>query len=256
MNCYCRRQSCCCPVARCPAPTPPAPPPAPAPPAPASTEPAFPTLPYLEGPPASDSWIGTLSQPPRIIRRNKAAEAPACGTIAPYFVSLTLPFLPNDEPRETAVASFDISEYQGTFLPVSAFVLDDFAFIVKSDFDVQSSYSLVGTTRTIALPPESLVVVDGNNPTYALGNVDDVLTTNYVFNGKTYSIPGGNSMPLSTAIIGVHQLGVPFQPHNQISLAQLQQLGFQNGSIVSFKIMSVAHGWGKVTLDINVPQCL
>lgn len=179
----------------------------------------------------------------------------ACRNSAPYFVSLSLPFTGNDEPRETSVASFDVSDYQAGLLPISSFALDDFAFIVKSDFNVTSAYSLVGSTRTITLPPESLIVVDGNNPNYADGAVDHGLTTNYVFGGNTYSIPGGISIPLSTAIIGVNALGVPFQPHNNISIAQLQSLGFVSGGVVSFKIMHVVHGGGDVTLEISVPQC-
>jgi len=105
------------------------------------------------------------------------------------------------------------------------------------------------------LPPESLIVVDGNNPNLASGAVDDSLTTNYVFGGQTYSIPGGQSIPLSQAIQGVHALGVPYQPHNAISLQQLNNLGFVSGGVVQFKIMHVAHGLGNITLQIDVPQC-
>jgi hypothetical protein len=182
-------------------------------------------------------------------------DIPACRVSGPYFSSLSLAFASNDEPRETAIASFNISDYYGSLLPISSFALDDFAFIVKPDFDITSAYTLQDNTRTINLPPETLIVVDGNNPNYAAGAVDDTLTTNYVFNGLTHSIPGGQSIPLSSAIQGVINLGVPAQPHNNISLAQLYSLGFVTDNTVAFKIMHVAHGSGNVTLNISVPQC-
>lgn len=196
-------------------------------------------------------------QPPAPPVQPPAAAAAFSGSLCgdPYFVSLSLPFAGNREPRETAVASFDISKYTGSVLPVSKFSLDDFVFVVKADFDIMSAYTLTGTTRNINLPPETLIVVDGKNPMYASGAVDDGMTTNYTFNGKTYSIPGGQVVPLSTAIKGVIDLGVPFQPHDKISLQQMQELGFRVGDKVAFKLMAVAHGMGNVTLDFNVPQC-
>jgi len=69
------------------------------------------------------------------------------------------------------------------------------------------------------------------------------------------NLPDGQSIPLSLAIQGVHALGVPYQPHNTISLALLNQLGFVNNGIVQFKIMHVAHGGGTILMEIDVPQC-
>lgn len=187
------------------------------------------------------------------------AEFNTCRISAPYFASLSLPFETGDAPRKTTIASFDISDYQGSILPISNFVLDDFAFIVKSDFNVASAYSLVGSTRVITLPPETLIVVEGGNPNFANGGLNHTLQTNYIYNGQTYIVPaapGGVPVtPLSEAIQGLIAIGCPYQPHDSISINQLASLGFVNNGIVSFKIMHVNHGGGNITLEINVPQC-
>lgn len=202
-------------------------------------------LPYCPAP----TCTASPDPPLPTLDYNKAV----CGEA--YSVSLKVPFEANAEPRETAVATFDTSKYQGFILPVSEFQLDDFAFIVKADFDIKTSYSLNGNTRSITLPPETMVIVDGKNPNYASGAVDDMKNTNYVFNGKSYSIPGGISIPLSEAIKGVINLGVPHQPHDSISLDLLTKRGFLVNNKVSFKIMHVAHGAGDVTLSFAIPQC-
>jgi uncharacterized protein (TIGR02217 family) len=179
----------------------------------------------------------------------------ACMIGGTYTADLRLLASTSDEPRETITATFDLSMFQGDVLPVSAFALDDFSFIVQSDFDINSAYSLDGSTRIINLPSHALVVVDGNNPNLADGSIDDPLTTNYVFGGQTYSIPGGETMPLSEAIQGVIDMGVLSQPHNAISLSQMAARGFISDNIISFKIMHVNHGSGLVRLTIDVPQC-
>lgn len=168
--------------------------------------------------------------------------------------NLILPNAPTNEPRETIVASFDVSSFSGDILPVSSFTLDDFAFIVKPDFDVASSYSITGNVREIVLPPEAMILVDGNNVNYANGAVDDTLTTNYVFNGQTASF-SPTSRPLSTAIQDLINIGVPFQAHNNISLGNLQTLGFRTGDVIAFKIMHVVHGSGFFSMNFSIPQC-
>jgi hypothetical protein len=182
-------------------------------------------------------------------------DAQLCIIGGTYYKNLFLSFATNDEPRETESASFTVGNYQGNVLPISSFVLDDFAFVVKSDFNVANCYSLVGATRTISLPSDCFILYDGNNPNYANGSVDDTLTTNYVFNGQTYSIPGGQSIPLSTAIQDVLNLGVLAQPHNNIRLSEFASRGYISGGIISFKLMHIAHGGGNVTLTIDIPQC-
>ena len=161
----------------------------------------------------------------------------------------------NSAPNATATASFNIQQFIGSILPISSFVLDDFAFIVKPDFNVASSYVIEGSTRTITIPSDALIIYDGNNPNYASGSVDDALTTNYVFNGQTYSLPGGGNVPLSTAILGVLNLGVLGQPHNTISLREFYDRGYVNNGVISFKIMHDSHGAGAVNLTIYVPAC-
>ena len=173
-----------------------------------------------------------------------------------YYKNLSVPFDGNDEPRETESASFVVGNYQGDVLPISNFVLDDFAFVVKSSFNVSSCYSLVGSTRTINLPSDCFILYDGNNPNYADGSLDHGLTTNYVFNGQTYSISAfPPSLPLSVAIQGVLDMGVLAQPHNNIRLSEFASRGYISGGIIYFKLMHIAHGGGNVNLTIDVPQC-
>lgn len=178
----------------------------------------------------------------------------ACSINTVVNFNLALPNTTDNAPRETEVASFDVSSFSGDILPVGSFTLDDFAFVVKPDFIVASSYSLIGSTRTIVLPPEALVLVDGNNPNYASGSINHTLTTNYVFNNQTVSFSSA-SRPLSTAIQDLLNIGVPFQAHNSISLSQLQTLGFRTGNTIAFKIMHVVHGAGFVSLNFSIPQC-
>jgi uncharacterized protein (TIGR02217 family) len=186
----------------------------------------------------------------------------ACRISAPYFVSLSLPLASGNQPRQTATATFNLSDYSGNLLPVvnNTFALDDLAFFVKPGFDVTTAYSVDGgNNRTIYLPDESLVVVDGNlvPPQYGNGHVTEARNNTYIYKGQSFTIPAstGELFPLSVAINGLVGIGVPVQPHNQISLAQLESLGFAVGNEISFKIMHVAHGLGNITLQIDVPQC-
>ncbi len=181
---------------------------------------------------------------------------PLCALDDIYLAALSLPFAGDDRPRETDVATFALDSYEGNILPISSFVLDDFAFIVKPDFNVQDSCIISGNTRTIYLPSDTFIIYDGNNPNYANGAVDDLLTTNYVFNGDTVSLPGGLSISLSIAIESLIAIGVTGQPHNTIALSTLQNKGYISGGVISFKIMHVSHGGGELSLSINVPKCL
>jgi len=187
---------------------------------------------------------------------------PSCRISAPYFASLSVPLSSGDQPRQTITATFNLSDYRGDLLPVvnNSFVLDDLAFFVKPGFDVTTAYAVDGSgNRTIYLPDESLVVVDGNlvPPQYGNGHVTDSRDNTYIYKMQSFTIPAstGELVPLSDAINGLIGIGVSVQPHNQISLSQLKSLGFVTNNEVSFKIMHVAHGLGEITLQIDVPQC-
>lgn len=184
---------------------------------------------------------------------------PACRISGAYTATLSVPFTSVNNPRETSVASFDLSDYNGETLPVSNFVLDDVVFVVPSNFNVSGCYSLVNNVRILNLPSNALILYDGDNPNYADGGLNHPLQTNYVFNGQTYIVPaapdGVPVTPLSTAILGFFAMGILGQPHNGIGLSALAARGYINNSIVSFKLMHICHGGGEVTLIINVPQC-
>jgi hypothetical protein len=185
---------------------------------------------------------------------------PVCTTGTPYSANLALPLIAVEAPRQTETISFSISEINGDILPITNFVLDDFAFIVPSDHDIMTGYSLVGTNRAITIPSEALIVYEGGNPNYADGALTLNLTTTFTYESQTYTINRNDidpdsTIPLSEGIVGVIAMGVTAQPHNAISLNFLSDNGYISDGIISFKIMHIAFGGGNIELGINVPAC-
>lgn len=186
----------------------------------------------------------------------------ACRISGPYQITLDIPpafpfEIDGVHARESAVAEFDLDDFIGLLLPIDSYFLDDLAFFVKPDFDLAANFVLdtAQNQRTLTLPDEALIVVQSGNPDFAQGAVDDAMDTTYSFKGGSYTIPGGQSLPLSQTIQGIINLGVPAQGHQDISLAQLQSLGFVENNVIKFKLIHVIHGAGGVTLGIDVPQC-
>lgn len=183
-----------------------------------------------------------------------------CTTGTPYSANLSLPLVAVEAPRQTETISFSVAEINGDILPITNFVLDDFAFIVPVDHDIMTGYSLTGTNRAITIPNDALIIYEGGNPNFADGALTLNLTTTFTYGSQTYTINRNNdnptdTIPLSQGIIGVIAMGVTAQPHNAISLSFLSDNGYISDGVISFKIMHVAFGAGNVELGINVPAC-
>lgn len=178
----------------------------------------------------------------------------ACRISAPYINTLSIPYGEGISPRESGIASFLLSDYQGDILTASSFSLDDIAFIVPADFDSNSAYSMNGATRNFAIPPSALIIYDGNNSNYSNGNLGGGPATNYIFNGNTIFVPN-EPISAKNAIEDLISAGVPGQPHNSISLLLLESKGYVFEGTVTFKIVHLNHGGGNLSFGISIPAC-
>lgn len=204
-------------------------------------EPVPPVLSYSTEP-EPEKWIGELSEPKQ-----------ACVNGNPVYVNVEFPFKSTDF-RLTDAIEFPLEMFKGDILPVTEFALDDLAFIVGSDF-VGSDFEVNAKGRVFPLPDNSLIIVDGNNPQFAVGKIDHKTTTTFRYRNKELIIPPLPHLFTSDVVKKFGALGMSYQPHNAISLKRLEELGYVKDNSVKFKILHITHGLGNLTLKMSIPTC-
>ena len=201
-------------------------------------------------------WLGDTKGREHRRRSKRFDPVFICSKVKAVEFSISLPFLGPDEPRESPPVEMDLRLFQGDILPVSVFSVDDIVFMVKTDYNVQANYSLNEGTREITLPPEALLLVDGNNPNLADGGLNHPKDTSFIFGESSHRIPASESaVPLADELMKLNGIGIPFQKHNEISISELSELGFIDRSFLRFKIIHVAHGSGFFDMVISIPRC-
>jgi hypothetical protein len=157
--------------------------------------------------------------------------------------------MPMSDIEESPVQRFNASSITGDVLPVTAFKLDDVAFIVKES----DHFPKFG--RTITIPAHALLIKDGSNIAGAEGRLDSPRATVYVYQGQQRSI-SPSSQSLSTALNTIAGMGITPIPHNHIRISDMRSRGFVDGSgNVAFKVIHVSHGYGFLNMMYKLDPC-
>ena len=174
----------------------------------------------------------------------------AAGKVDRYGFKSTVPAT---DVEATQVVKVDIGNVRGNIFPIGSFSLDDVAFIMRDDENIDSvlEYTSHGE-RLIKIPDHAIMIYDANNPNFSAGAVDSAETTIYQFTDKVVNLPGRRSMSLKQ----VYELGVPLLGHNQISMSELKKRGLVDAQgNLSFKVFHVAHGYGYLSFTLQLPRC-
>lgn len=174
----------------------------------------------------------------------------AAGKVDRYGFKSTVPAT---DVEATQVVKVDIGNVRGNVFPIGTFSLDDVAFIMRDDENIDSvlEYTSHGE-RLIKIPYHAIMIYDANNPNFSAGAVDSHETTIYQFTDKIVNLPGRRSMSLKQ----VYELGVPLLGHNQISMSELKKRGLVDAQgNLSFKVFHVAHGYGYLSFTLQLPRC-
>jgi hypothetical protein len=157
--------------------------------------------------------------------------------------------MPQSDVAWSEVQKFNVSEIAGDILPVTAFGLDDVAFIVKE------TDQFAANGRNIEIPEHALIIKDGNNAAGASGRIDAKGNTVYRFKGQQVTI-GTNSQSLASALNQISAMGIQPINHNQIKISEMRAKGFVDASgNVAFKVVHVAHGYGHLNMVYTVQPC-
>jgi len=156
---------------------------------------------------------------------------------------------PVSDVEESRVIRFNVSNIVGDLLPVSAFGLDDVAFIVKE------TDQFVKNGRTITIPDHALVIKDGNNVNGASGHIDSARNTTYIYKSQQRVI-SSQRQDLATALNNIASMGISPINHNQIKISEMREKGFIDASgDVAFKVIHVAHGHGYLSMTYTLQPC-
>ena len=228
-----------------------------------ATQPTLPpSTPVTE--PATQPTLPPSTQPEPNLQRSGATLPPStqqrsgagCSLIGDVQFRIDLPAAGPEKPRESHIIEMDLRLFDGDVLPVNSFNLDDIAFMVYADYDVDANYSFSNNTRNITVPPEALLLVDGNNPNLADGRVDHRSSdTRYIYKDQSHFMSRKRLLTTSDELMKLNGIGIPFQKHNEISISKLSELGFITNDILRFKIIHVAHGWGYINMNMSIPVC-
>ena len=219
-----------------------------------------PTKPPILGPPTDNVQPpGPNDNPPGIITDggNTVACTRAPGAISYDFsiprhkdsVTSYSNNYPVSDVEQSSVVRFHVSNIVGDLLPVSAFGLDDVAFIVKET----DQFSKIG--RTITIPDHALIIKDGNNAAGASGRIDSARNTTYIYKGQQRVI-SSQKQDLATALNTIGSMGIQPINHNQIKISEMREKGFIDANgIVAFKVVHVAHGHGYLNMTYTLQPC-
>lgn len=157
--------------------------------------------------------------------------------------------MPKSDVEISALQRFNTADIAGDILPVTAFALDDVAFIVKES----DNFAKIG--RTITIPAHALIIKDGSLANGAAGKIDSAGNTIYRYNDKSVTITS-QKQNLADALNKIGGMGITPINHNQIKISDLRARGFidANGN-VTFKVVHIAHGHGFISMKYTLKPC-
>lgn len=154
---------------------------------------------------------------------------------------------------ESTLVRIPLESISGDVLPITGFNLDDIAILVKEPVSAASMMSVTSNSRTFTIPAGSIFLYDATNANdFAEGQIDSKGATSYSYEGNKAVIPAGQVKKLKDLYT---DLKMPLVPHNGIKISELESKGFVVGGELRFKFVHVAHGYGKLDLQIDVPKC-
>lgn len=157
--------------------------------------------------------------------------------------------MPKSDVETSVLQRFNTADIAGDILPVTAFALDDVAFIVKE------SDNFPKNGRTITIPPHALIIKDGRLANGASGKIDSAGNTIYRYKDKSVTITS-QKQNLADALNKIASMGITPINHNQIRISDLRARGFVDaGGNVTFKVVHVAHGHGFISMKYTLNPC-